>query len=190
MRASRPDPLRAALLLVDLQEYFRPVAAPILPALIRLVARCRARGVAVLHTQHGHAEPSRDGGMLWEHWGDLIIEGTPAWALLPELEPRRDEPVFAKRRYSAFHGTALEPCLSERGITDLIIGGVMTNLCCETTARDAFLRDFRVFFLHDGNATFSSEYHQATLMNIAYGFGTVVGCEELFTGVRAADQGE
>ena len=179
MRVHRPDPLRAALLLIDLQEYFRPVATPVLPALARLAACCRDRGVPVVHTQHGHVRPERDGGMLWEHWGDLIVEGTPAWALLPELGPRQGEPIVPKRRYSAFFGTELEHWLRERGLTDLVIGGVMTNLCCETTARDAFVRDIRVFFLHDGNASFSGDYHRATLMNIAYGFGTVLGCEEV-----------
>ena len=55
----------------------------------------------------------------------------------------------------------------------------MTNLCCETTARDAFMRGFRVYFLLDGTATCTEEYHLATLKNLAYGFAYIVTCEEM-----------
>jgi isochorismate hydrolase len=55
----------------------------------------------------------------------------------------------------------------------------MTNLCCETTARDAFVNDFRVFFLSDGTATVGQEMHEASLRNLEYGFATLLMCEEI-----------
>ena len=82
-------------------------------------------------------------------------------------------------RYSAFYKTDLEQYLMSIGIKNVIIGGVMTNLCCETTARDAFVRDFRVFFLVDGTATVSKTYHFTTLRNLAYGFAYLKRCEEV-----------
>ncbi len=171
-------PERAALLVVDMQEYFRAVAQPILQGVAGLIGSCRQAGVPVVYTQHGHHDPDVDGGMLHEWWADSIIEGTPAWRLMKETAPLPGERVYRKRRYSAFHGTGLESWLRARGIEDLLICGVMTNLCCETSARDAFVRDFRVFFLEDGTATVSAAFQRATLANLSFGFATLLRCAE------------
>jgi nicotinamidase-related amidase len=179
MRPSRPDLEHAALLVIDMQEYFRSIAEPMLPALAALVARLRDRGVPILFTQHGHDDPVQDGGMLHEWWDDHILVGSPEWSLLAEIAPRDGEAIFRKKRYSAFHGTDLADRLRSGGITDLVISGVMTNLCCETTARDAFVNDFRVFFLSDGTATAGSDMHEASLRNLEYGFATLLTCEEI-----------
>ncbi len=174
-----PRLTHAALLVIDMQEEFRPIATPILPALRAVIDACRANSVPVIYTQHGHIDPARDGGMLSQWWGELIIKGTPAWQLLPEVAPLPEEVVVAKTRYSAFFRTTLARSLRHFGVKDLIIGGVMSNLCCETTAREAFVRDFRVFFLADGTATSGLEYHYATLRNLAYGFAYILTCEEV-----------
>jgi isochorismate hydrolase len=117
--------------------------------------------------------------MLGEWWADLIMEGSEEAQLLGELDVQPKDSIFAKDRYSAFYKTGLEKKLKEQQIKDLVIGGVMTNLCCETTARDAFVRDFRVFFLADGTATVSEDFHLATLKNLAYGFATILTCGQL-----------
>ncbi|MHC4932736.1 MAG: isochorismatase family protein [Planctomycetota bacterium] len=179
MRPGRPDLDRAALLVIDMQEYFRSIAAPVLPPVAALIGRLRERGVPILYTQHGHDDPEQDGGMLYEWWDDHILVGSAEWNLLPEIAPREGEPVLRKKRYSAFHGTDLADRLRSGGVTDLVIAGVMTNLCCETTARDAFVNDFRVFFLSDGTATAGSAMHEASLRNLEYGFATILGCEEI-----------
>jgi len=184
MRPSRPDPERAALLLIDMQEYFRGIAAPVLPALQRLLGAWREFAAPVVYTQHGHEDPANDGGMLFEWWDDHILVNSPEWDLLPEIGPAEGDPVFAKKRYSAFHGTGLEDHLRERGVRELVIAGVMTNLCCETTARDAFVRDFRVFFLTDGTATADRAMHEASLRNLAYGFATLLKCDDVIDGLR------
>ena len=105
---------------------------------------------SIFFTRHRHLDPAEDGGMMAEWWGDLLIEGSPDAELIPELRPQEGELLIEKSRYSAFLNTPLEHELRQRRVTDVIVGGVMTNLCCETTARDAFMRDFRVFFLLDG----------------------------------------
>ncbi|MBI4705200.1 MAG: isochorismatase family protein [Deltaproteobacteria bacterium] len=179
MRQPLPDPRRAVLLVIDMQEYFREIAAPILPALARAIARARERSVPVVYTQHGHDDPARDGGMLYEWWGELIVTGTPGWQLMGEIAPAPGEKIVPKRRYSAFHGTDLDEHLRRRGGHELVIAGVMSNLCCETTARDAFVRDYRVFFLGDGTATADPALHRAALANLEYGFATVLDCEQL-----------
>ncbi|HSQ86804.1 MAG TPA: isochorismatase family protein [Desulfobacterales bacterium] len=82
-------------------------------------------------------------------------------------------------RYSVFQGTDLEERLRSGEIEELIITGVMTNCCCETTARDAFVKDFRVFFVSDATATANDELHIASLKNLAYGFAHIISTEQL-----------
>jgi len=179
LHRGRPTWARAALLVIDLQEYFRTVAAPILANVAGAIARCRAAGVPVVYTRHGHDDPVRDGGRLGEWWGDLIVRGTPEFALLPEIAPCEGERIVEKSRYSAFFGSDLEAHLRGIGVEELIVAGVMTNLCCETTARDAFVRDFRVFFLADGTATDGDDHQIASLRNLAYGFAHLLVCGEV-----------
>jgi isochorismate hydrolase len=176
-RGASPIPECSALLVIDMQEYFRAMAAPILPGLKKVILAARRRGVPVIYTQHGHGDPQKDGGMLGAWWGELILAGSDAAEILVEIAPESSDRILAKKRYSAFHGTDLEKELREKGIEDVIISGVMTNLCAETTARDAFVRDFRVFFLADGTATASEEYQVASLRNLAYGFAYLLTCE-------------
>jgi isochorismate hydrolase len=99
-----------------------------------------------------------------------------------KIEP--DDRVLQKKRYSAFFQTDLEKLLQSIEIKDLIISGVMTNLCCETTARDAFMRDYRVFFLIDGTATGKEDHHLATLKNMGYGFAYLMTCDELIQNLK------
>jgi isochorismate hydrolase len=173
------DPQHCALLAVDLQNYFHRIAQPVLKNILKTIHTCRAQNIPVIFTQHGHTEPDSDGGILGEWWGGLIIAGTEDWKFLPEINIEPMDTVLLKKRYSAFFETDLNKILRSKGIRDLIISGVMTNLCCETTARDAFMRDYRVFFLIDGTATRRSELHLATLKNLGFGFAYLLTCNEL-----------
>ena len=81
-------------------------------------------------------------------------------------------------RYDAFYNTRLKGELHKFGVDTVVICGTMTNLCCETTARVAFVNDFNVIFLHDGNATSTQEFHDATIKNLAFGFAVMKSCRE------------
>jgi isochorismate hydrolase len=177
-RKTQIDQKHAALLAIDMQNFFNRIAQPVLKNILRVIQACRQKNVPIVFTQHGHTEPDSDGGILGEWWGELIIGGTKDWEFLPEIEIESMDIVLPKKRYSAFFETDLDKILRPRGIRDLIISGVMTNLCCETTARDAFMRDYRVFFLIDGTATASSELHLATLKNLGFGFAYLITCDE------------
>lgn len=170
---------KAALLVIDVQEYFRPLFSGILGNIKRLLWAFRTLERPVVFTVHGHRDPERDGGMLYRWWGELIREGTFDHRIVQELEPKEGEKILPKRRYSAFYGTDLEGYLRGLGVEEVVICGVMTNLCCETTARDAFMRDFLVFFVHDATATSLKELHLASLKNLAYGFAVVLSTEEV-----------
>ena len=173
-----PGKNKTALIMLDLQEYFREIIRPILKEIATVIKAAREKDVPVIFTQHGHKREN-PGGMLGKWWTDLIITGSPSASLLPELDIAERDIILHKDRYSAFYKTDLEKKLKKLGISDVIIGGVMTNLCCETTARDAFVRDFRVFFLSDGTSTVNKEFHSATLKNLGYGFATLLTCSQM-----------
>ena len=170
---------RSALLVIDMQRYFAGIAEPIVSNFTKVIDACRSARMPIIFTQHGYRDPMMDAGMLGEWWGDPILIGTSDWEFLPGVLPHDEDRVVAKKRYDAFFGTDLEMLLRSFDVQDVIIGGVMTNLCCETTAREAFVRDFRVFFLADGTATVSEAYQLASLKNLAYGFAYLKRCDEV-----------
>ena len=176
-------PAKTALLLIDLQKVFvdprgdnfLPMSVRAVEMLRELVDVCRKNGLAVIFTRHVHNNPLEDGGAMAGWWRSLILEGTLGSELIDTIRPIPGERVITKCRYSAFMGTPLEMVLRALKVEDLLIGGVMTNLCCETTARDAFIRDFNIFFLGDGTATVDDDLQVGSLRNIAFGFGRVLG---------------
>jgi isochorismate hydrolase len=178
-RTAWPNPAKSALLVIDLQEYFLPMLSPIIGNVLSLIESCRSKGIKIIYTRHGHKDPNEDGGMLLKWWGEVIIQGTAKWNLIKAINPLENEPIIDKNRYSAFLGTTLDETLKYRKIEDLIITGVMTNCCCETTARDAFMKDYRVFFISDATATMNEDLHLASLKNLAFGFAHVVDTKEL-----------
>ena len=181
-RKRNPDPKTSALLVIDVQNYFSSMAHPILPNLLQTIQLCRRASIPVIFTRHSHT--GSDGGMLAEWWnGDLIMDGTAEAELMPELERLPEDMVVGKNTYSAFRNTRLEEQLREMGVEEVIVTGVMTNLCCETTTREAFIRGFRVFFSTDATATSDLELHEATLKNLAYGFAYFVDCKRLREGL-------
>jgi len=81
--------------------------------------------------------------------------------------------LIIKSQYDAFYDTNLHEILRKNNIEQVIITGVMTHLCCETTARSAFIRGYNVFFPIDGTATYNEDFHNATLTNLAHGFANI-----------------
>lgn len=166
---------RAALLVLDMQRYFIesnshafvPSAPAIIPNIIRLQRLFLDYGCPVVQTRH--LNNKKNAGMMKKWWKDLIGPKNPLSGISKELrDPRIDQ--IKKIRYDAFYKTGLEEMLRKRKINQLVIAGVMTHLCCETTARSAFIRDFEVFFTVDATATYNLDLHRASLLNLAHGF--------------------
>ncbi|KAJ1440438.1 Isochorismatase-like [Sesbania bispinosa] len=179
IRKRDPNPKSCALLVIDMQNYFSSMATPILDNLNTTINLCRRASIPVIFTRHRHKSPS-DHGMLEEWWfGDLIIDGTVESHLMAALDRKGEDMVAEKNTYSAFRNTGLQEKLVEMGVEEVIVTGVMTNLCCETTAREAFIRGFRVFFSTDATATSDKDLHEATLKNMAYGFAYLLDCQRL-----------
>ena len=175
----------AALLVLDMQEYFLneeshayiPSGPAIIPKLNRVIREFRDAGRPLLATRHLNS--SADAAMMARWWSELITSEHPLSGLHPALDINNDE-IITKTQYDAFYRSDLESRLAEFGIRQLVIGGVMAHLCCETTARTAFVRGFEVFFLVDGTATYSADLHTASLRNLAHGFAVLTTTERLF----------
>jgi isochorismate hydrolase len=179
IRRATIQPDRCALLVIDMQNYFASIAADIETNVLEIIDVCRSAGMPILFTRHGHKNLKKDGGMLDKWWGDNIRYGTPHWRLLPSIVPAETDIIIDKNRYSAFFNTSLDETLRNKGIEQVLISGVLTNCCCETTAREAFVRDYRVFFVSDATATVNEELHLASLKNLAYGFAHIVRSDEV-----------
>jgi len=187
----RFSPGDSALLVIDMQKYFLdenshaylPGAKGAVENVERLLSAYRARSLPVIFTRHAHPRDQRPGAMArW--WGDLLREGDEKSEIVPRLMPRRGEKVIRKSRYSAFAGTDLERTLRSYGASSVLVTGVMTHLCCETTARDAFVHDFDVFFVIDGTASETEDLHVSSLKTLTDGFAIPVTTAEVLRWMR------
>jgi len=199
-----------AIIVIDMTNDFIAPGAPyeseqgrqMIPRLNLLLDRCRELHMPVIFTVHSHRGDGSDIGCVanlhpMTRDGLALKEGTPGVDLYPDMAPQRGDYTVQKLRYSAFYCTDLEVLLRNLAIDTVIISGVATNICCESTARDAFFRDYKVVFLSDGNATIdmpdngwgslkAEDVHRNTLITIAFGFGRVASIAEVMDELSAA----
>lgn len=193
------DPVRTAHVVVDLQNGFMapgqvaeiPTAREIVPNVNRISRAVRAAGGIVVYIQN-----TTDGAAQrdWTNWftyfatperrARMIETFTPGnfgHALWDGLEVLPQDMKVLKRRFGAFvpGASELHDILQAREIDTLIITGTATNVCCESTARDAMMMNYKVMFVSDGNATFTDAEHNATLANMAILFADVMSTEEV-----------
>jgi nicotinamidase-related amidase len=174
---------RTALVVIDLAQNYiasTPCAAAIVAPINRLAAALRAGGGTVAWVLPA---PMAEDPLLTAIWGEdharRIASETqahsPAAALAAGLERAADDLVVEKNAYSAFFPgrCPLPELLQARGVDTVLIAGVLTNICCESSARDAMTRGFRVVMVADANAARSDEEHQAALYNVMRNFGDV-----------------
>jgi ureidoacrylate peracid hydrolase len=188
---------KTALLVIDMQNAFVapgapievPAARAIVPAINRLAAALRRRGVPVIWVLHQNAA---DGGD-WHGFFDVFVRpenrgraaqalspGSPLQELWPELQARAEDLRVTKSRYSAFIGdSSLKNVLKERQRDTLLIAGTKTNVCCESTARDAMMLDYKVVLVSDCTAALSDDEHRASLENVIQQFGDVLSADEV-----------
>ena len=192
------DPKRSALLVIDMQNAFVapgapmevPAARAIVAPINRLAAELRKRGVTVIWISHQNAKDGRD----WAGFFDAFISpgrrsdvaaalsaGAEQQKLWPELKVAPSDLRVSKNRYSALIRGAsdLEQELRKRSIDTLLIAGTKTNVCCECTARDAMMLDYKVVLLSDCTAALSDDEQRATLENVIQQFGDVLIADEV-----------
>lgn len=174
-------PARAALLVVDMQHFFLDPESPtftcgglaILDRVRNLIEAYRAAELPVIFTRHVHHPDHLDAGIMGWWWQGMCLEGSPESEIPTEIEPLPNEKVILKHRYSAFYNTDLETVLRVLKVEDLVISGIMTNMCVESSTRDAYYRDYRVLLPADATGSINEEMHLASLLNLAFGFAWV-----------------
>jgi ureidoacrylate peracid hydrolase len=186
----------AALLVIDMQNGFlRPngffakggldwtrCAATIEPT-ARAIAVARAAKVPVVFTRYTLKPDYSDAGLLAEWRPRLkavgaMVRDTRDWQICEELTPDPSDLIVDKTRYSAFHKTGLAQTLRARGVTLVAIAGVTTNMCVESTVRDAFTLDFKVVVLEDCVGAPEEIMQRGPLESFRYGFGDVISSSD------------
>jgi ureidoacrylate peracid hydrolase len=198
------DSKRTAHIVVDLQNGFMAPGAvaeiaearEIVPAVNRISAAVRAAGGLVVYIQNTFDEVAvRTWSTFFNHFCSPVrrqrmIEafspGAEGHALWSGLDVRPEDLTVRKRRFGAFAPGAsdLHAILQERGVDTLIVTGTASQVCCESTARDAMMLNYKVFFVADGNATFTDDEHNATLSAMAHTFCDVIGADALIDLIR------
>jgi isochorismate hydrolase len=120
-------------------------------------------------------------------WKDLITFQNPLHKIIPQIDSSMGT-LIQKSQYDAFYRTQLDEQLQASGVTQVVLCGVMTHLCCETTARTAFMHGYEVFFPVDGTATYNLAYHRASLLTLAHGFANLVFVKDILTAIRGDNE--
>jgi ureidoacrylate peracid hydrolase len=199
---ARIDPRRTALVVVDLQNGFMrqdishaycAMAKDIVPNVNRLAAALRQAGGTVFWIQNTFDSRCET---EWSIMQDMATpearakraaamgEGTEGHKLWPELDLQPVDQVVKKYRYSAFiqGSSALPDLLRAQGIDTVLITGTVTNVCCESSARDAMMLNFRTVMVSDGCAAVTDEEHAASLIAFHLQFGDVMTVDECIAG--------
>ena len=192
----RCDPRLAALLVVDVQnDFVSPegsagkrgedvsAALAMMPNLVGLIESGRRVGLTIVYVRTTHSEWTDTPSWVYRSsqksglstcregsWGAQFYEG---------IAPRPNERVVIKHRYSAFINTDLNTVLKARGIQSVLVCGVATNVCVETTARDAYMFDYYVTMIDDCSAAYDAKLHLGTLENMRRHFGLVASSAEI-----------
>ncbi len=200
------DASRTAFVVIDMQNYFMkpgfmgevPPAREIVPNVNRLAAELRARGGHVVWVKNA-TNDTRESWSVFNDWlltpekreqryatMDISHEGHQLWH---ELDVQPEDAEIVKKRFSAFiQGSSdIAGYLRGRGIDTLLIGGTATNVCCESSARDAMMLNFKVIMVPDVLATYTDAEHNATLANFYSIFGDVQTSDEV---LASLDRGQ
>lgn len=209
--AEKVDPKNAALLIVDVQNDFAAeggmmdregndlsMSQGIIPRLQQLIDEAHEMDVPVIFIRNVYNTDAN--WYLSDVWleqakrarqGSYVIHSVCApdsWAGdFYEIRPTEKDVIVTKHRFSAFQDTDLDLILRSRGIRTLIMTGIATNVCVESTARDGFFRDYYIVFTSDCTATYSKEDHEGTLNNIRRFFGEVVTADEVAGAWKGAE---
>jgi ureidoacrylate peracid hydrolase len=208
------DLAQSAVVVVDMQNAFASKkgmldiagadisgAPRVVSVISQVLAAARCGGVPVVYLQMGYKPDLSDsGGPQSPNWhkelgirlmncrpelkGQLVTEGTWDFAIVDELAPQPQDIVIVKTRYSGFSRTALDDELKARGVRYLFFTGIATNVCVESTLRDAFFLDYWPILITDATmAAGPPSMQEATLFNIETYFGWTIPSEEFLTGI-------
>ncbi len=199
------DPKRTALVSVDMQVAFLgenlpsevPMARDIVPNINKLAGALRAAGGTVVWVYSTFTPASVKewssffggtyGGPHAAKVAENLFKGSPGHKHWPAMETKPGDLWVDKNRFSCFLPGAsdIEAQLKPRGIDTVMIVGTLTNVCCESSARDAMMRNFNVIMIGDGNATYTDAIHNASLTSLATNFCDVMSTDEAIAKFKA-----
>jgi ureidoacrylate peracid hydrolase len=211
------DPSTTALVIVDMQNAYLSrggyldrvgfdvsASAPVIERTTQVLAAARAAGLFIAHLQNGFdLEQTQAGGPTAPVWhksnalkfmrahpsarGTLITYGTWDYDIVDALKPAVGEAIIPKARYSGFAGTNLEQLLRARRITTLLLAGVNTNVCVESTLRDAYHREFFAVMVPDATLQAGPDFiFEATVFNVQRFFGWTASSESVVRALSTA----
>ena len=192
----RCDPRHAALIVVDVQnDFVSPngsaakrgedvtAAVAMVPNLLKLIDEARRAGLTIVYIRTTHSEWTDTPSWIYRSSQKSGLstcrEGTWGAELYEGIAPSASERVVIKHRYSAFINTDLNTVLKARGIQSVLVCGVATNVCVETTARDAYMYDYYVTMIDDCSAAYEPKLHLGTLENMRRHFGLVASSNDI-----------
>lgn len=195
---------KTALLVIDMQRFFESMTTTAVPNIKKLITQFQSSSSPIIFTQHGHskeeltANPSPN--QLVRKWGPggSIAYGSDDWQFQTEIKKYVEgsksgagatgwPKVVAKNTYDAFINTNLDQILREANVEKTVVCGVMTDCCCDTTARSAFNRGFETWLISDACGSANKTQHQAGLKGFGFAFGDVLTTDEV---VAALKKGE
>jgi len=195
------DKAKTAMIVVDMQNAFlndegsmtqggmdiTELKKTVMPVM-RLVDACHQADVPIIFTRYVLRADYKDAGLRSERRPEFkkinsLVVGTWDVELDPRMDAQPQDYILDKTRYSSFYNTSLEVILRglrpENSVDTLIVCGVTTEICVESTIRDAFFRDYKICVPEDAVAAMDVERHRGTLTTIRYGFGTVTTSEAI-----------
>ena len=201
----RCDPRWACLLVVDVQnDFVHPKgsagqrgedlseAVAMVPRLVRFIAEARSMSLPVVYVRTTHSEWTDTPSWVYRKSQQKALatcrEGSWGAEFYEGISPLPEERVVIKHRYSAFINTDLNTVLKAKGTQSVLVTGVATNVCVETTARDAYTFDYYVTLVEDCAAAYDATLHVNTLENISRHFGLVASSKEIAESWRALEQ--
>jgi len=207
----RFEPRSTALLVIDMQrDFVEPGGfgealgndvgrlSAIVPTVRALLDWARRHAITVLHTREGHRPDLADCPPAKQRRGDpalrigakgpmgrILVDGEPGNDIVPALAPLAGEPVIVKPGKGAFWATPLDEMLRWRGVTHLILAGVTTEVCVQTTMREANDRGYDCLLIEDATESYFPEFKRATL-DMVRAQGAIVGWTAPFAALRAS----
>jgi ureidoacrylate peracid hydrolase len=192
----RCDPRYAALIVVDVQnDFVSPegsagkrgddvgAAMAMIPNLTGLIDQARKVGLTIVYIRTTHSDWTDTASWIYrtsqKSGLSTCREGTWGAEFYDGIAPLPSERVVIKHRYSAFINTDLNTVLKARGIQSILVCGVATNVCVETTARDGYMYDYYVTMIDDCSAAYDAKLHMSTLENIRRHFGLVASSHQI-----------
>jgi len=180
-----------ALLVIDMQNDFIepdgflevPGIKENAPKFKDFIAKLRKKGILIIYTRHCY-DPKKnpiERKLFPEMDENGLRINTSGWQIIESLKPEKDDTIIDKPRYDAFYKTDLEEVLKSHNIKRVIISGTMTDVCCDSTARSAMIRDLEVIFCSDLNFCSDEMIQAATLKTISLNFGQVMSSQEILS---------